>query len=176
MLSDDFKLSRLNFEVRFLPAYSLWDNAGALAQRIEGIRPGIQNVTAQPNLIEFRSTPVSLKCRTPIMNVGGKKFAVMSDVEEFSKLAAELMALVTDVLGINQHQRVGARFVFVRSFETAEQAPSSYEAPDFSLYPLPFRSISKRPTECASPASVFGSRTTKQASCIDWPATARPWR
>jgi hypothetical protein len=127
MLSAEFQLSRLFFEARFDQAYTFWDNAGAIAQRIMRLRPGLHNVKAQPSEIEFRSETNSLRCGMGSVHVGAKKLATVADVEEQGKLAAEFLAAVNETLRVTQYLRVGCRLVFVRTFQTADEASRFFQ-------------------------------------------------
>ena len=50
----DFKIKSLTFEVRYAPAYLLWDRSGALWSNLEQIWPDLQTVETGPNLTSFR--------------------------------------------------------------------------------------------------------------------------
>jgi hypothetical protein len=117
---NDFSLARTVYEVRYRPAYRLWDRAGAVAVGIDGILPDLKNKAAQPGQIVFASEKVAVSVELSLLRVITRRPTIAAKVEEHGALCATLERLVANVLELQQFDRVGARFIFGRPMKPGE--------------------------------------------------------
>lgn len=134
-----FSLARAVYEVRYPIAYRLWDRAGALAVAVADLNPKLVNKTAQPNQIVFSSDSVHVSLELSVMRVITKNPDTTPKVNEHGSFCARLERAVAEVLELTQFERVGARFIFARPFESREKAGDVLQQCGLLTLPQRFR-------------------------------------
>lgn len=123
MFLDDFNLDSLTFEVRFEPAYELWDQAGAFWRRLTQIFPGIETHSIQPNVQTFRNRDVQLELNLTRLNI------TWPSVGSFDGLKSEQLKksyqALRELLGLQELTQVSARCQYVKLFSSHKDANAS---------------------------------------------------
>ncbi len=115
MLLDSLKLKSLHFQVRYDPAFELWDEAGGIARSFAKAWDGLKVDEGQPNRVTLSKS--GLKIRTELDN------AVISldlpeTLEVRSKAVADAVGIWRSCLRLEVFKRVSMRVDYVKNFPT----------------------------------------------------------
>ena len=117
----DFEPHRFSYEVRYPPAYALWDKAGAMTQELQRQFPTLEVVEGTPAKITLIVKP-----NIELVVELGKAFTVMHGPtrsgEDLVISAKAITSCAIDVLGVSNFDRVGTRLIYRKEFPTIEQA------------------------------------------------------
>lgn len=142
----DFKMRQIVFEIRYEPAYVLWDRAGAIAKEIKRLFPSVELDEGKPNKQVFSDDLVTIGTGVDSAYIAVKQ---PKNALEF----AEHIASITDVwitfLELRKLTRVGTRVMYVKEFETSEQCGNALVELGLVRFPAPpFFNHKGSPKQC----------------------------
>jgi hypothetical protein len=120
-----FELERAIFEVRYSPAFLLWDRAGQLWTEAREKWPGLEVLRAQPDITVFR---VGLNQQMAVELAAARIIVHRPELPltEFTEASKSFLEIVTRQLGLITLSRVGLRLVFYRAFPNRDSAGSAF--------------------------------------------------
>jgi hypothetical protein len=130
---DDFKLLRAVCEVRYKPAYLIFDRTGQVVHSLQETFTNLSVINAGPNQSSFSSDEGTLA-----LEIGQSRFTASkldSTLGEFSKHCKAYFDTVADTLATEVYTRIGFRLIFRREFARLEEAEAALNA--VSLVNLP---------------------------------------
>jgi hypothetical protein len=120
MVISDFYISQAVFELRYDPAFIMWDKAGSIANEVLKTLPGAKVTDANPSRILFQVNEkavaaielekLSITCTRP-----------KQDLHELTSLAVTLTELVDRYLKPQHLIRVSTRAIYCKDLENVEQ-------------------------------------------------------
>lgn len=134
MKISEFVLQKALLEIRYDPAYPIWDRAGSLWHTAAKKWPGLQNTKAEPNSTAFkwknRYELAALLERAYVSSIYPQEF-----LDEFYEVIDGFVGFVVDTLEIEKFNRIGFRIGFIKKYESREEAIASFT--DLSLLSVP---------------------------------------
>jgi hypothetical protein len=117
-----FKLQRVVIEIRYEPAFLLWDNAGTICFTLRNKFPALKlTVPAQPNQ-QIMSLDENLESVTGLERTYLAGTFPRPDMEAFRKAADTYFSHVIAQLSISDLSRVGLGLLYTKSFESRQQS------------------------------------------------------
>lgn len=119
----DFVLQRATLEVRYEPAYLIWDKSGSIWHQVKQRWPELINKSANPNQTSF-SLPKKYD-----LTVEHDKTFLISHRQKIERTLEDIkfyIDLVRKTLDIKSYSRIGARFFYEKKFNTEEEAINSF--------------------------------------------------
>lgn len=117
----EFELERATFEVRYEPAFQLWDGSGALTGELLKKIPDTEVVDGQPAKISYRIGRIGDMCVEL-----DKSFVVLHypqrSLETLTPIAEQLVKLLLRHLKVSQFNRVGTRVLYTKKYEDLQYA------------------------------------------------------
>lgn len=146
MFLDAFKLHSLTVQIRYQPAYVLWDKAGAVARAHDGLWPGLTVPDANANQQVLRSKDVQIQTgldQSTITLFGTKSY----DAARTSKVK-ETYDVWWKELELSELTRVSSRAIYVKEFSTLKDANA--ELLGLNLVRWPTSKVFDQPVDGAS--------------------------
>jgi hypothetical protein len=133
-----FKKKQLTLEVRYGEAYLLWDNAGAVSNRLRKLFKDFKNAGAAPNRVAFNAD------QRYVLNVELNRAAIIDHIPDRNPdktfdLFSDFADLVTATLEVHVFDRIGTRFLYSLECKSAEEARTA--AKSFGLVATPTREL-----------------------------------
>lgn len=131
-----FQRRQLIFEMRYDPAYALWDRAGAVASELSRHFPELKNQNANPNVVGFVA---SQRYNLNIL-IDRASFVDNKPIGSQKELVAEIdffYKVLSKNLSITSFSRIGLRVIFSRQYSSSDDAANA--ARGYELMKLPDR-------------------------------------
>jgi len=119
MQISDFYIRQVAFEVRFEPAYRLWDVSGVLFEQMNRIWPNTGDGKIEPSHLQLKSDTVDLNLTLRSCSV---RIAKPKSVVQFADQIAATLETLFLHLDVKSLGRVGTRTIFAKSYPTAQAA------------------------------------------------------
>lgn len=116
---NDLVIEFYTLELRFEPAFLLWDRTGFIWTSVLDVMPGLKLSTVQPNQQVFETDDLQLTLELSQLRVISRG---ENALEELIKSASALTARATEMLKIHTFKRAGFRTVHTREFSSIEGA------------------------------------------------------
>lgn len=116
-----FKVRQGTLELRYSPAFLLWDRAGTIWQELHKRYPELRANVTQPSQQVMKvdnSSDAALQINTCNVTTAYPP----TGFENFKLLAARFFQIVIATLEIETLERIGLRIIFERQFATREEA------------------------------------------------------
>jgi hypothetical protein len=116
----EFRINRAVVELRYAPAFLLWDRAGLTWQNMRRIYPAIKLMeNPQPNVQQIRVTKdFAAEIHLDRMNVQG--FNLENNIEGLGRVSGHIFTEALKNLEIVDLTRIGCRIYFEKAFKTKE--------------------------------------------------------
>jgi hypothetical protein len=117
----DLNLFHAVVEVRYAPAYPLWDRTGSLWAKLDLHFPGLRMLGVQPNLAAFRlgnDFEFTVGLESAVLSA----FKPNRTLAQFGEHANYFFPLVVEMLEIAELSRVGCRLMYTKEYPSAEEA------------------------------------------------------
>ena len=119
----DFKLARFTFEIRYEPAYLLWDNAGHIWNDANKTWPELKLQSSEPNKTFFKlGSNILLSVELE------KAFIIFhhQKVKTAFPILENFLSLLRNHLNIESYSRIGFRPLYNKSFDTKKEAAEAF--------------------------------------------------
>ncbi len=116
-----FKLQKVVLEIRYDPAFLLWDNAGTVWFTLRSKFPAQRLKTAQPNQ-QIMSLSKDLEGTTELDRAFLQGTFPAQDLEAFRAAADIFFSCIIRQLDITDLSRVGMRLIYEKTFESRREA------------------------------------------------------
>lgn len=133
------KLTSISFEMRYEPAFALYDDSGKIWSGVRRKWPNLKPVEAQPNSSKFvvnDEAELGILIDKSHVIWPGSKF----DSKKFSEYAEFVTAITTGTLDVTKFTRLGLRQIFIKRFPNAKEANDAIfesgllKVPDATLF------------------------------------------
>jgi hypothetical protein len=118
---NDFTPLSAVFEVRYAPAFRIWDRSGALWNRIADTFPAISTKQAQPNQVLVRLAP-NIDAAVGVEQSVISALKPDSSLDRLKAAAGAVLPAMIDLFEIDQFTRIGLRLMFVKRFPERDGA------------------------------------------------------
>jgi hypothetical protein len=119
-----FQLNSLNFEVRYDPAFLLWDKAGSLAEAIRKEHPNLKPNEASPGKISFEiDKKFQVAFELEKLNVSA--FQPNISIDDFVALCHRVIALAVNTLQVTLFLRIGLRPIYRHEYRNRDEAAAA---------------------------------------------------
>lgn len=120
-----FSLQSATLEVRFEPAYALWDKIGQYWVTLSSKWPKLALVDGGPLITHF----VMERKYEVVLEID--KLRIVSHepettLKEFLKLSQDVIATAQEYFGIRTYTRIGFRIVYFKKYETKEKSAENF--------------------------------------------------
>jgi hypothetical protein len=116
---DDLPLDHCAFELRYNPAYHLWDHVGSIWSAMVAAHPGLKATATQPNQQTFETDTLKLSLEISALRVLGRGEHAVDEVAKKGRL---LTQLACEGGKIDSFKRAGFRMIRIKSFESSAEA------------------------------------------------------
>ena len=118
-------MERATVEIRYAPAYLLWDRAGQLWTTCLEKWPNLKNVEAIPARTVFhleREGITNYEFVAELQNARIIAHRPKSNLKEFSEMVSEFFGFIIKILELNSFERIGFRLMSVKQMKILEEA------------------------------------------------------
>jgi hypothetical protein len=120
----DLTLFHAVLEIRYAPAFLLWDRSGLLWNKLSVDFEGLRMLQAEPNQTVFRLGN-DFEFAARIENASLSAFHPNRTLNRFGELAAKYFQLLSETLELAELSRVGCRLIFSKEYPTQEDASAA---------------------------------------------------
>lgn len=125
MLLDSMRLRSVHFQIRYSPAFELWDSAGAISRAFSTAWGGLKVDEGQPNRISL--TKKGVVVRTELDN-SLIALDTPETVDARSRVISEAVAIWRDHLRLEVFSRISMRVEYVKTFPSLSDAANAVRA------------------------------------------------
>lgn len=133
---ENFELQRGVLDLRYDFAYPMWDNSGALGQEISDFPWPVSVQDADPAKLNFslgEDMTLEVELEKTVIN----DYQPDTSLTSLGRVGNLMAPLLSNVLGINLYERVGARVHFFQPFSTVDEAVDQFVEADLISIPEP---------------------------------------
>jgi hypothetical protein len=116
---DELPLDHCVFELRYNPAYLLWDRVGSIWSAMIAAHPSLKATTIQANQQIFETESLKLSLDISALRVSGRG---PQAVDEVLKNGNSLTKLLCEKVRIDSFKRAGFRMIRLKAFDTPAEA------------------------------------------------------
>jgi len=117
----DLALRQVAFELRYTPAYLLWDRAGAVHTAALQKWHSLRVIRAEPGVTVFRLPPSS-QITVTLERTTVETYKPDANLLEFIELSHFYTENLVRELGVSEFLRIGTRLIYAKTFPTIEEA------------------------------------------------------
>jgi hypothetical protein len=110
---EDLSVESVVFELRYKPAYLLWDSVGGIWSKVVELNPSLESTTAQPNTQVFSNQDLQMTLELGQLKVATRGPKALELLIEKSK---EFYDITTRILDVSTFTRAGFRIIRSKSF------------------------------------------------------------
>lgn len=133
---NDFDLQRGVLDLRYDFAFPMWDNSGALGQRISDFPMPVSVQDADPAKLNF-SLGGDMNLEVELEKTVITDFAPDTSLDSLGRVGDFMAPLLSDLLEINLYKRVGTRVHYFQAFNSVEEAVDQFVEADLINIPNP---------------------------------------
>lgn len=133
MILDTYKLQSTVVQLNYGNAYELWDNAGHIARQLSTLWGNLKVSEGVPNQQVLKGDELVLT--TGFNQSSLAAFRKRAASSQFQELAKKTFEVWRDALTLESLTRVSARSVFVKDFQTIEEANAHLRSFDVVKWP-----------------------------------------
>lgn len=116
---DELALEQCIFELRYNPAYLLWDRVGSIWSAMIAANPSLKASTVQASQQVFETETLKISLELSVLRVSGRGADAVDDVV---KNAGRLIKCVCARIKIDSFTRAGFRMIRLKAFERSADA------------------------------------------------------
>lgn len=132
----NFELQRGVLDLRYDFAYSMWDNSGVLGQEIADFPWPVSVQDADPAKLSF-SLGDDMTLEVELEKTVIKDYQPDTSLTSLGEVGDLMAPLLSDVLGINLYNRVGARVHYFQPFDSIDEAVDQFVEAELVSIPEP---------------------------------------
>lgn len=133
---EDFELQRGVLDLRYDFAYPMWDNSGALGQRISDFPLPVSVQDADPAKLSFSlgdEMTLEVELEKTVIN----DYAPDTSLDSLGRVGDLMAPLLSEILEVTLYERVGTRVHFFQAFNSIEEAVDQFVEADLVNIPDP---------------------------------------
>lgn len=133
---ENFELQRGVLDLRYDLAYPMWDNAGALGERISDFPMPVSLEDADPAKVSFsfgEDMTLEVELQKTVIN----DYHPDASLDSLGEVGDLVAPLLTSILDVKLYERVGARIHFFNPFSSIEEAVDQFVEADLVNIPDP---------------------------------------